>query len=112
MTVAPAPVPATVRRTLPVVVSSNDDTSMPALSWVYAHGSLEARMGWDCLCGTLTIKAGVTPCVFADDDGMVSCIAFMWADKDMPRMCGMVVAADDTDALAHAMRKMLEGSGC
>ncbi len=91
---------------------------MPSLSFIYAHGNLEDRMGWDCLCGSLPQKEGVHPCVFRDEDGEASCIAFVWVDRSIPamgdfvKMSGLVCLADDNEAMAHAMARMVRGTGC
>ena len=103
---------ATIKRTLPIVESSNT-SRMPALNWVYAHGDLEDRMGWDCLCGAFSVTPGIHPVVFRDEDGtLLSAIAICWQDKEIPRICGLVVLKDDLESLQHATRKMLAGSGC
>lgn len=105
-----------VKRTLPVVMSVQADGTddLPAMNAIYAHGKLERRMGYDCVCGKVTIKPGIHPCV-AREDGEVSCLAFIWVDGSMPgitRHCGLVVQADDLEAIAHAASKMVEGKGC
>jgi len=111
MTTATA-APATVCRTLPVVENSNE-SKLDSLSFVYAHGVLEERMGWDCLCGSLQVKHGVHPCVYRDEDGEVSCIAFIWRDAATGwKKTGLVCQADDSTAIDHAMQKMLNKGSC
>jgi len=82
------------------------------MPWVYAHGELETRMGWDCLNGAIS-KPGVWPCVFRDDEGEASCIAFLWEDGSNPanRIVGMVLLSDDADGIRHAMERMTDACG-
>lgn len=102
---------ATIRRMIPVVESSNE-SDMPALNWIYAHGELEDRMGWDCLCGAISLTPGIHPVIFRDSEGELSALAICWQDTEIPRICGLVVAKDDLEAIQHATRKMLAGAGC
>ena len=99
-------------RMVPVVVSSHEDTPLRDLNWVYAHGNLESRMGWDCLCGSLEIKPGVHHCIFEGDGQRVDCLAFIWQDTTCPRLCGLVVEMDDVESIQHASGKMLQTQGC
>jgi hypothetical protein len=107
-----------VKRTLPVVENSQSESSLPDLTWIYAHGQLEDRMGFDCLCGSLVKTAGIHPCVFKDDEGEASALAFMWADTRLhrqtsgpARVCGLVVLKGDLSAIKHAASRMLEAKG-
>jgi hypothetical protein len=109
----------TVNRTLPVIVSSQSPESndFETMSWIYAHGELEKRMGWDCLAGSVT-QTGIWPCVFRDDDGEESCIAFIWNEKYTAnrrkfgnRRVGLVCLSGDVHGIDHAMRKMQDLCG-
>lgn len=104
----------TIRRALPVVVSSMDDTDLPSLNAIYAHGAMEDRMGWDCLCGSVSMKPGIHPVIYCDEHGgESSALAFIWRDADTGgRTCGLVVLSDDQTSIRHAMQRMLLSKGC
>jgi hypothetical protein len=109
----------TVSRTLPVIVSSNspEANDFDSMNWIYAHGELEERMGWDCLAGSVK-QTGVWPCVFRDEDGEESCIAFIWNDVSIfsnatsgDRRVGLVLMSGDVEGIRHAMQRMSDSCG-
>ena len=94
--------------------SSNDEKAtaikgMTFRSFIYFHGEIENRLGYDLVQSPTDLEMGVNDCIahvpFGDVWEAIPCKSFIWMDDFTQSPKGLIVALNDTKALEFAQSK-------
>ena len=93
---------------------AGDPTDLGLVAWVYLHGLLETRIGFDIVHSTVSAEtllgnqgSRVLPAQINDVGDSFAAQAFLWRAPKTAMIRGLIVAPDDQSALDYAMGVMI-----